>query len=133
MTRLCEVLADRGAHVNLLSQEWPPLGHNILPDPQWVRTRLVRAVHSSRFRMTYSSRFSDAILDLSKEQGIEIIHDHGLWLHSNHAAASASRRLGVPLIISPRGMLEPWLFHTGLGKSDWLGSFSNLEIAVQLW
>lgn len=37
-----------------------------------------------------------------------LLHDHGLWRPSNHAAVGAARRAGVPLVISPRGMLEPW-------------------------
>jgi glycosyltransferase involved in cell wall biosynthesis len=37
-----------------------------------------------------------------------VIHDHGLWLPTNHAAAATAQRLGIPLIVSPRGMLEPW-------------------------
>lgn len=37
-----------------------------------------------------------------------LIHDHGLWLPSNHAAARAARRWRIPIVVSPRGMLEPW-------------------------
>jgi glycosyltransferase involved in cell wall biosynthesis len=38
----------------------------------------------------------------------DVVHDHGLWLPTNHVAALASRRAGVPLVISPRGMLGSW-------------------------
>ncbi|MDR9405217.1 MAG: glycosyltransferase [Halothece sp. Uz-M2-17] len=37
-----------------------------------------------------------------------VIHDHGIWLPCNHAVAVASRSLGIPRIVSPHGMLEPW-------------------------
>lgn len=36
------------------------------------------------------------------------IHAHGLWLRPLHHAARAARRLGAPLVLGPRGMLEPW-------------------------
>lgn len=36
------------------------------------------------------------------------LHAHGLWLRPLHHAARAARRLGVPLVLGPRGMLEPW-------------------------
>ena len=38
----------------------------------------------------------------------DLVHDHGLWLPANHAAARAAARAGVPFVVSPRGMLEPW-------------------------
>ena len=38
----------------------------------------------------------------------DIVHDHGVWLPSNHAAAQAARKAGIPFVVTPRGMLEPW-------------------------
>ena len=38
----------------------------------------------------------------------DLIHDHGLWLRSNHASARLGRHNRIPRIVSPRGMLEPW-------------------------
>lgn len=35
----------------------------------------------------------------------DVIHAHGLWLAPNLYPAWASRKLGVPLMVSPRGML----------------------------
>jgi glycosyltransferase involved in cell wall biosynthesis len=36
------------------------------------------------------------------------VHSHGLWHPVNHWAARAARAWGVPLVVHPRGMLEPW-------------------------
>lgn len=41
----------------------------------------------------------------------DLMHDHGIWLPSNHAAAASSRRSGIRRVVSPRGMLEPWSMH----------------------
>lgn len=57
-----------------------------------------------------------AIGRLSRELGAELraaagsclVHDQGLWLASNHAVVQVARKSGTPLIITPRGMLEPW-------------------------
>lgn len=38
----------------------------------------------------------------------DVIHDNGLWLPHNHRIASYARRMEIPRIVSPRGMLEPW-------------------------
>lgn len=38
---------------------------------------------------------------------IDLIHNHGIWLPHNRLATKTSCRLKIPLILSPRGMLEP--------------------------
>lgn len=42
------------------------------------------------------------------EAPYDVIHNHGLWLRPLHYAARAARRLGSPLVISPRGMMTDW-------------------------
>lgn len=43
----------------------------------------------------------------------DIVHIHALWEEIQHRAAVLARRLGVPYVISPHGMLDPW----SLGQS----------------
>jgi glycosyltransferase involved in cell wall biosynthesis len=38
----------------------------------------------------------------------EVLHAHGIWRSGNHAAAVVARRHGLPLVITPHGMLQPW-------------------------
>ena len=38
----------------------------------------------------------------------ELIHSHGVWHPAGHWAARAARHWQVPLMVHPRGMLEPW-------------------------
>ena len=38
----------------------------------------------------------------------DVFHGNGIWLPGNHATAALARRHGLPLIITPHGMLEPW-------------------------
>lgn len=48
-----------------------------------------------------------------------VVHVHGLWTPFEWRACTYARRAGVPLIMSPHGMLEPWaLRHKRLKK--WL-------------
>lgn len=45
------------------------------------------------------------------------IHDHGIWLASNRAAARVAEKRSVARIVSPRGMLSEWsLAHRGWRK-----------------
>ncbi len=40
----------------------------------------------------------------------DIVHTHGMWLYPHASSYRYSFRNHVPLIVSPRGMLEPWAF-----------------------
>ena len=58
-----------------------------------------------------------------------LIHNHGLWLPVNHWASSAARRFGVPLVIHPHGMLEPWaLQHKGAKKRLAMALFQRRDL-----
>jgi glycosyltransferase involved in cell wall biosynthesis len=46
----------------------------------------------------------------------QILHDTGLWLSTNHAAAKVAAQLKLPRIISPRGMLSSWALRHKGGK-----------------
>ena len=48
--------------------------------------------------------------DLSMEtvKGFDLVHIHGIWDRRLHKIAVLCRRAGVPYVIAPRGMLEPW-------------------------
>ena len=59
-------------------------------------------------RVRFCPGFAKKITQLHGEIGLSIIHDNGLWLPSNYASAKAAKSLQIPLIVSTRGMLEPW-------------------------
>jgi glycosyltransferase involved in cell wall biosynthesis len=46
----------------------------------------------------------------------DLFHDHGLWMPSNHWVANLARATNTPLIIQPRGMLEPWAMNYKVWK-----------------
>lgn len=39
---------------------------------------------------------------------LDLIHNHGLWMFPNLYARQAAVRNNIPLVISPRGMVESW-------------------------
>lgn len=42
------------------------------------------------------------------DQAFDLVHNHALWLLPLRYAQEAAKRRGVPLVISPRGMLSGW-------------------------
>jgi len=59
----------------------------------------------------------------------DLLHDHGIWLPSNHHVAVAARRLDIPLVIHPHGMLESWaLKHRGWKKRLALQMYQHRDL-----
>ena len=67
-------------------------------------------VESARLRQWgVSHGFKRHVQNLCKgHTGQCVVHDHGIWLASNHAVAVASEELGLTRVVSPRGMLSKW-------------------------
>lgn len=45
---------------------------------------------------------------------LDLLHLHGIWMYPSHAGASWAARTGRPYLVSPHGMLDPWI--TGRGR-----------------
>ena len=45
-----------------------------------------------------------------RSTGYDCVHHHSLWLRTLHYSYTAARHFGVPLVISPRGMLSGWAY-----------------------
>jgi glycosyltransferase involved in cell wall biosynthesis len=66
-------------------------------------------------RWSGAMKLPAAIRASALEDPPTIVHDHGLWLATNHAATATARRAHLALVVSPRGMLTPW----ALGYRRW--------------
>ena len=45
----------------------------------------------------------------------DVVHVHALWEEIQHQAARSAERAGVPFLVTPHGMLDPW----SLSQSRW--------------
>lgn len=78
----------------------------------------------------YSPGMIDAIVEADSKP--DIIHSHGLWCYPGYAARRGAARLGVPRVLSPHGMLEPWALDRSRRKKRlirWLFENANLQTA----
>ena len=48
----------------------------------------------------------------------DCVHNHALWLLPLHYADEAAHRAGVPLVISPRGMMSGWAYRHRLWRKQ---------------
>lgn len=82
------------------------VGHSSTLAISDVPTMISESKHSISLKFGLPLRRS--LHDNAKSSFPDLIHSHGVWSASNHWAAKFSEKNNVPLIIHPRGMLEPW-------------------------
>lgn len=133
---LAGALAARGVTVELITcASAPGQAPPLLPSDAQVRTQLVSRANRSRRWWTRTNDFARAVRERGRAEGDWLIHDHGLWLPNNHAVAWAAQALGVPRLVSPRGMLTAWSRrHRGWKKAMawWLYQRRDLKTAPVL-
>jgi glycosyltransferase involved in cell wall biosynthesis len=49
-------------------------------------------------------------------QNYDVVHIHSLWLFPQYAAYRLATRHGIPIVVSPRGALDPWLRTRGRSR-----------------
>ena len=82
-------------------------------------------------RFVNGEPFEDAVARIKPD----VVHLHGLWDPALHRAAVVCRKRGIPYVIAPRGMLEPWsLRQKWLKKriARWLYQDKDLKCAAAL-
>lgn len=104
------MLAEHGCAVRLVSHA--PSAEPLV-DLHGLEAELVRRENLRQLIRPNTSAFARALS--SSVEGGTVIHDHGIWLPMNHAAASVATTVKVPRIVSVRGMLTEW----SLGQSRW--------------
>lgn len=109
VTALCAALGAAGADVELVTT-----GADGVPG---VRVRLVDAASRGGRAYPRPRALGRLLSERLAAPGRWVVHDHGIWLPSNHAVAQAAARSGAPRVVSPRGMLSEWaLAHRGWRK-----------------
>ena len=127
---LCAALGRAGAQPEILAlnygEAWKP---PLTPPSDLVRTSLVDCSSALSRGLRWTPRFDSALRERCRESGAQILHDNGVWLLTNHAAAGAARKFSLPLIISPHGMLKVWsLQHKGWKKRLALALYQRRDL-----
>ena len=60
--------------------------------------------------------FSPKLLGALLAAELDCLHLHGIWMYPSQAGSVWARRTGRPYIISPHGMLDPWITARGRWK-----------------
>ncbi|MCR4582104.1 MAG: glycosyltransferase [Prevotella sp.] len=84
---------------------------HLYPHPDEMMARYVTILadgmrHSAEVRVASSANEAKVALH---EMQPDIVHCHGCWQHFIVAAARVAQRNGARLVITPHGMLQPWV------------------------
>ncbi|MBX7527411.1 glycosyltransferase [Qipengyuania vesicularis] len=70
--------------------------------------------------------------DLNEALGgaeLDLLHLHGIWQYPSHVAGDWADGTGKPLVISPHGMLDPWI----TGRNAWKKHLARWVWERQAW
>ena len=108
VSALAAAVAERGFEVQVMTLEYGKhAGAPILPKPP-VQVILAPCRGTLARRGKFSPAFSKTLLESCRTGSETVLHDNGLWLPTNHAAARVASMAQVPFVVSPRGMLTLW-------------------------
>ncbi|MCW4153903.1 glycosyltransferase [Halomonas sp. 18H] len=106
VTQLADSLATSGLlNVSLLTQQYTQ-DVSVASRCDWVE----RYVEPANSKLILYSGFPvrNGMSHIIKNNKPSIVHAHGLWLPANHWPVALARKFGIPYVMQPRGMLEPW-------------------------
>ena len=97
-------LAEVGVDVHLVTSVGPTGEEALFPPADVVHVSTVPATPL----WAHITGFYRQVRDCIREHGVQLVQDNGVWLLSNWATFRAARAEGVPYVLAPKGMLEPW-------------------------
>jgi glycosyltransferase involved in cell wall biosynthesis len=74
----------------------------------WSRTEGRLEIHAFHRNWPGSVCASSALRSHLRRVAADVVHHHSIWLRTLHYAHHAARRIGAALVVSPRGMMDPW-------------------------
>lgn len=73
-------------------------------------------VHRARVRGPGQFGYAPSLVRLLMEAQLDLLHLHGIWMYPSRAATVWTRATARPSLVSPHGMLDPWITRRGRWK-----------------
>lgn len=130
VTSLATALSNKGIFSHLFTLDYPNLGKQVKAEN--VKLHSYPTTSFTKSLRGFQPNASRGLWQLASTE-LDLIHNHGLWLFPNLYARQSAVGNRLPLLISPRGMLESWSLKHGRLKK-WLAWFlyehKNLSTAI---
>jgi len=140
---LAMALAETGINVIILAPDFgTSLSSPLVPEHDLITYVPIPVRFRVGMKTLYIPGLIPKLEELCENRENLLIHDHGLWLPQNIMVSKFAARNRIPLVISPRGMLEPgalsfssfrkriaWLLYQkrNISRADAIHSTSKLE------
>ncbi|WP_282069430.1 glycosyltransferase [Olleya namhaensis] len=111
------------------------IGIDTLKSETPITTTFNTSNSAIRFHTFEKLQRSKSLVNSLVQSEVSLFHGQGLWQMPVHQMAKVARKKGVPYIITPRGMLEPWALTQGKLKKQLalkLFQYKDLEKATCL-
>ncbi len=105
VTSLAKALSEQGINSHLFTLDYRQHGEQVTAEG--VKLHSYPAALIARYFRGFQPQASRAIGQLASTE-LDLIHNHGLWMFPNLYARQSAVKNNLPLLISPRGMLETW-------------------------
>ncbi len=105
VTNLAQSLSDNDICSHLFTLNYENAGEQV-PTTK-VKVHTYPATKLAQYLRGFQPSASRALQEIASTD-LDLIHNHGLWMFPNLYARQAANKNNLPLVISPRGMLESW-------------------------
>lgn len=86
-------------------------------------------VHRLREAGPEALAFMPGLLKMLPNAHLDLLHLHGIWQYPSFAAAVWAKQSGQPLLISPHGMVDPWI----TGRNRWKKALAETAWERRCW
>jgi glycosyltransferase involved in cell wall biosynthesis len=80
--------------------------------PRFAPSQVTTCAIAGPVMIGYSPSMVGTLLDA----GLDLLHLHGIWMYPSRAATRWARQTRRPYLVSPHGMLDPWITARGRWK-----------------
>ncbi|WP_413167495.1 glycosyltransferase [Capilliphycus salinus ALCB114379] len=116
VTHLTQALSEKQIFPHLFTLNYQKVGEQVTTNG--VQLHSYNATVIARYLRGFQPSAYQHLEQLASTE-IDLIHNHGLWMFPNIYARKAALVNRLPLVISPRGMLESWSLRNSWYKK-WL-------------
>ena len=115
VSQLCNILCQQESSIGIVTTVDP--NDPIVPLEAGIQLTALAGWGTSFSDRLRATDFGAALDGVDRSIPISVVHQHGIWLRSSHAVTRFAHENKLPLVVAPRGMLEPWaLNHRKLKK-----------------
>ena len=113
VSQLCNALCEQGSSIGVVTAVDP--NDPMVPLDPKIQLSTLEGRGSSLLDRLRADDFEVALDGVHQSTPISVVHQHAIWLRSSHAVSHFAHANDVPIVVAPRGMLEPW----AINNSKW--------------